>query len=259
MSTRFDGRTVVLVTGAAGAIGQAACRKLSEAGASVVGSDLDAAPDNFAAQSWVRHDVTSEADWRSSVEFIRAKFGRLDCLVNSAGICPINRISDIAVEQWRRVASVNVESILLGIQACLPLLRESGADRTGGSSIVNLSSAAGLKGVPFAAAYCASKGAVTLLTKAAAKEFAALKYPIRVNSVHPGSVQSPMMDKQYALFVNTGWVSTVEEARRKTAEAHPMGRLARPEEVADGIVYLCSSASSFMTGAEFVIDGGFTA
>lgn len=251
--------TVALVTGASGAIGRATCIQLIEAGARVIGTDLRSAPTGLTPQEWMRHDVTSEMDWKTVIERVRDQFGRLDCLVNSAGICPIHPIADTSLEIWRKVSAVNVESILLGMQASLPLLRESGADRLGGASVVNLASTAGLIGVPFAAAYCASKGAVTLLTKAAAKEFATLKYPIRVNSVHPWSVESNMMDANFARFVDVGLASSIETAHAKAAERNPMGRLARPEEVAAGIVFLCSSAASFMNGTELVIDGGATA
>lgn len=216
-------------------------------------------PQNLTVGAWMRHDVTSETDWRNVVDQIRDRFGRLDCLVNNAGICPIQRLSETSLEAWRKVAAVNVESVLLGMKVCLPLLKVSGAERVGGSSIVNVASTAGLVGVPFAAAYCASKGAVTLLTKAAAKEFAALKYPVRVNSLHPGTVESPMTDENFAQFVEAGWAPTVDLARTKATERNPMGRLARPEEVAGGVVFLCSSAASYVNGAEFVIDGGVTA
>jgi NAD(P)-dependent dehydrogenase (short-subunit alcohol dehydrogenase family) len=256
---KISERSVALVTGAAGAIGQASCLGLSEAGVNVIGTDLSASPPSTSIGLWMQHDVTSAQDWGAVVERIRKEFGRLDCLVNCAGICPLKSICDLSLEEWRRVLAVNVESTLLGMQSCLPLLRDSGIDRDGGSSIVNLSSTAGLVGVPFAAAYCASKGAVTLLTKAAAKEFAALKYPVRVNSIHPSSVESPMMEKNYTQLVNAGLRSSVEQARTKAAESNPMGRLARPDEVANGIVFLCSPASSFINGAEFVIDGSATA
>ncbi len=253
----LDG-TVVLVTGAGGDIGRSACVALTNSGARVIGTNVSGVA-NGLADVWMRHDVSSEADWKDVLGRIHEEFGRLDCLVNSAGICPIERISETSLELWRRTSAVNVESVLLGIQATLPLLRESGKERIGGSSIVNLASVAGLRGVPFAAAYCASKGAVTLLTKAAAKEFAALKYPVRVNSVHPWSVESTMMDANFARFVEVGAYPSIEVARAKTAERNPMGRMARPEEIASGILFLCSPASSYMNGAELIIDGAATA
>jgi NAD(P)-dependent dehydrogenase (short-subunit alcohol dehydrogenase family) len=250
--------SVVLVTGARGAIGRATCDNLLKAGAHVIGTNISGIP-NGLQNIWMRHDVTSEADWRNVLNWIRDHFGRLDCIVNSAGICPIQPIPEISLEAWRRVFAVNLEGILLGIQTSLPLLCQSGNARIGGSSIVNLASTAGLIGVPFATAYCASKGAVTLLTKAAAKEFGALSYPIRINSVHPWSVESAMMDANFARFVEVGVASSIEMARAKLAERNPMGRLAHAEEIAGGIAFLCSPASAYMTGAELVMDGGATA
>lgn len=250
---------VALVTGAGGEIGRAICAALAAGGARVVGTDLGAAPSEVPVETWLPHDVTSPADWTRTIETIRGQFGRLDCVINSAGICPLERLAEISLEGWRRVASVNVESILLSLQAALPLLRASGQDRAGGASVVNLASAAGLKGVAFAAAYCASKGAVTLLTKAAAKEFAALGYPIRVNSVHPGSVESPMMDVNLRRFVELGAAPSLEAAQAAAAGANPLGRLARAEEIAGAVAFLCSPAASYMTGAALVVDGGATA
>jgi NAD(P)-dependent dehydrogenase (short-subunit alcohol dehydrogenase family) len=250
---------VVLVTGANGGIGRAACAGLRAAGARVVGTDVGDAPGELGVDAWCPLDVTSPQDWQRVVSSIRDRFGRLDCLVNNAGISLVERIADTSLEQWRRVSSVNVESVLLGLQATLPLLCESGKQRPGGSSVVNVSSAAGLRGVAFNAAYCASKAAVTLLTKSAAKEFAALRYPIRVNSLHPGSVDTPMMDSIYARYVEVGMSPSVEAAKSAANAARPLGRMARPEDIAGGIVFLCSPAASFMTGSELVIDGGVTA
>lgn len=250
---------VALLTGARGEIGRATCAALASAGARVVATDIGERPHELSPDVWMQHDVTSSNDWDRVVGSIRGQFGRLDCLINSAGICPLERIERTSLELWRKVASVNVESILLGMQAALPLLRESGKDRPGGASIVNLASTAGIRGVAFTAAYCASKGAVTLLSKAAAKEFAVLKYPIRVNSVHPWSVDSPMMDLNLKRFVALGAAPSVEAAKASFTSRNPMGRLARAHEIAGSIVFLCSPAASFMNGAEIVIDGGTTA
>lgn len=250
--------SVVLVTGARGAIGHAVCEALSLAGAQVVGTSIRGASE-APTRLWMKHDVTSEADWKQVIEAIAVQFGRLDCLVNNAGICPMERVETTSLEMWREVFSINVESILLGLKISLSLLRESGKDRVGGSSVVNISSAAGLIGVPLASAYCASKGAVTLLTQAAAKEFASLKYPIRVNSVHPGSLESPMMDRNLVRYVELGAGPSVDVERRKADEFIPMGRLGVPEEIAGGVAFLCSSASSYITGARIVMDGGVTA
>lgn len=251
---------VALVTGANGEIGGATCAALAAAGAKVVGTDLTAAPkDGVKVDLWAQHDVTSPEAWRTVIEQLHNRFGRLDCLINSAGICPLERLENTSLELWRKIFNVNLDSILIGMQAALPLLRESGAKRSGGSAIVNLASTAGIRGVALGTAYCASKGGVTLLSKSAAKEFGALKYPIRVNSVHPSSVEGPMMDLNFKRFVEMGAAPSVEVARADAAKRNVMGRMARAEDVAGGIVYLCTPAASFVNGAEFVIDGGLTA
>jgi NAD(P)-dependent dehydrogenase (short-subunit alcohol dehydrogenase family) len=255
LSRRLE-NSVALVTGARGGIGRAVCAALADAGARVIGTDIGEAPQDLAVDAWMHHDVTSPDAWASVIDEIRRRFGRLDCLINNAGICPVDRIADTTLEQWRRVMSVNVESILLSLQASLPLLQESGKDRTGGSSVVNFSSAAGLRGVAMHAAYCATKGAVTLLTKSAAKEFAALRYPIRVNSVHPTGVETGMMESIFARYVEVGLYPSIDAAKATVHERHPMGRMSRPEEIAGGVVFLCSPAASYMTGTEFIIDGG---
>ncbi len=243
---------VALVTGAKGGIGSAICAALEEAGSRVVATDID----QVDVEIGFKHDVTSAADWQRVTERIRNQFGRLDCLINNAGMSLVERIEDTSVEQWRRVSGVNVESVLLGLQATLPLLKESGASRHGGSSVVNVSSVAGLRGCAFNAAYCSSKGALTLLTKSAAREFAALKYPVRVNSIHPAGVETHMIDSIFERYVEIGAWDSVSAGRATSDASTPLGRLARPEEVAGGIVFLCSSAASYMTGSEIVIDGG---
>jgi NAD(P)-dependent dehydrogenase (short-subunit alcohol dehydrogenase family) len=245
---------VALVTGAGGGIGQATCRALYLAGARVVASDISEAPINLPVDAWLRHDVTSAGDWADVAGEIRRRFGRLDCLVNNAGISLVEGIMTTSLDQWRRVLSVNAESVLLGLQASAPLLRESGAIRQGGSSVVNVSSVAGLRGFALHAAYCASKGAVTLLTKSAAREFAAMGYPIRVNSIHPGSVETPMMDSIFARYAELS--PATEASKPETSSPHPMGRMAKPEEVATGVVFLCSPGAGYMTGSELVVDGG---
>jgi NAD(P)-dependent dehydrogenase (short-subunit alcohol dehydrogenase family) len=250
---------VALITGANGGIGRAVTSALSEAGARVVATDVGDAPKDMSVDAWLQHDVTSADDWARVATEVRSQFGRLDCLINNAAVSLVERTADTSIEQWRKVFSVNVESLLLGLQALLPLLRESGSDRVGGSSIVNFSSIAGLRGVPLNTAYSASKGAVTLLSKSVAKEFAMLRYPIRVNSIHPGGVDTRMMDSILARYVELGFASSMQEQRAVFNSMSPSGRMALPEEIASGVVFLCSPASSFMTGSQFVVDGGATA
>lgn len=249
-------KAVVLVTGAGGGIGAATVAALMAAGAEVIATDL-AAP--AAGTLTLAQDVTDEAGWAVLAEAIGARWGRLDALVNNAGIATIGAIESVDVATWRRQMTVNVESMLLGCKAMLPLLKESGKTRPGGASVVNLSSVGGISGAPFMSAYCASKGAVRLFTKSAALEFAALKYNVRVNSVHPGGIQTGMMDEIIDAYVQLGAAPDHATARATVDGQHPLGRWGVPDEIASGIVYLCSTASSFMTGAELVIDGGFSA
>lgn len=255
---RVDG-AVALVTGASGALGRTICSALRSAGARVIATDIVDAPSELSVDAWWRHDVTSAADWERVASDVHRQFGHLDCLVNSAGIALVERFSTMSIAQWRRVMSVNVESMVFGMQATLALLNEGGKDRVGGSSVVNIASTAGLRGVAFSSAYCASKAAVTLLSKATAKEFAALRYPIRVNAVHPSAVESNMMESIVARYVETGIAASIEQQNASANAKRPLGRMAHPDEIAGGVVFLCSTAASFMTGSDLVIDGAVTA
>jgi len=250
---------VALVTGAGGGIGRALCDALSHSGARVIGTGTVSPPDDSRLDGWWQLDVTAADGWKRVVTGIEREFGRLDCLINNAGVAFNASIAATSLEDWRRVMSVNVDGVLLGLQATLALLRDSGKDRAGGSSVVNISSTGALRGAPFAAAYCASKAALTLLSKSAAKEFAALGYPIRVNSLHPGATDTPMMEAVMTYFVRAGLSSSKEAQRAECDALSPLGRMARPDEIAGAAVFLCSSAASFMTGSDLVIDGGFTA
>jgi NAD(P)-dependent dehydrogenase (short-subunit alcohol dehydrogenase family) len=258
MTITLDG-SVALVTGAAGGIGRAICAALKDAGATVVATDLAELRELPGTDAYHRHDVTSEADWARIAAAIGAEYGRLDALVNAAAIAPVQSIEKSSLEEWRRTQAVNVESIFIGTRAMLPLLKESGKTRKGGASIVNFSSVGGQRGAAFTAAYCTSKGAVKLFSKSAAAEFAALRYNIRVNSVHPGGIHTDMMHTIMDRYVALGAVESRAAAEAGVIAAHPLGRMGQPEEIGGGVVYLCSSAASFVTGSELVIDGGFTA
>jgi NAD(P)-dependent dehydrogenase (short-subunit alcohol dehydrogenase family) len=247
--------TVALVTGALGDIGQAIGAALGARGVRVITSDIrsDGPPDTLIL------DVTSESDWRRVINGIRRDHGRLDVLVNCAGVAPVARIEDVTLAEWRACQAVNVDGILLGMKTAVPLLAESGAQRRGGSSIVNISSAGADRGVAMTAAYCTSKAAATMLSRAAAVEFAALGYPVRVNAVHPGPVESTMMSGIFADYSRIlGGVPIADLEAGLTARV-PLGRLMQPDEVADVVTFLASSASRFVHGTQLNCDGGYTA
>ena len=258
MTIRLDD-TVALVTGAAGGIGRAVCAALQDSGATVIATDLADLRELAGSSVYMRHDVTSEADWARIAAALERDYGRLDALVNVAAIAPVQSIEKMTLDEWRKTQTVNVESIFIGTRAMLPLLRTSGKTRKGGASIVNFSSVGGQRGAAFTAAYCTSKGAVKLFSKSAAIEFGALRYNIRVNSVHPGGIHTGMMHTIMDRYVALGAVESRAVAEAGVVGAHPLGRMGQPEEIGGGVVYLCSSAASFVTGSELVIDGGFTA
>lgn len=260
MTSAFDlSGSVALLTGAAGGIGRASVAALAQAGAIVIAADLapEAAIDG--ATAYQPLDVTDEDAWAAAIARIEREFGRLDILVNNAGISATSSIKGTSLAEFRRCMAVNVESVFLGTRAAQDLLADSGRTRLGGSSIINLSSVAGLRGAPYMSTYCASKGAVKLHSKSAALEFAALKLPIRVNSVHPGGIDTVMMDIIYARYVEEGLFPDIATARAKVSAGHAMKRTGTADEIADGIVYLAAPASRFVTGSELVIDGGMTA
>jgi 3(or 17)beta-hydroxysteroid dehydrogenase len=233
---------VVLVTGAAGAIGSAIADAIVAAGGLAITSDLvgRAGVDQVL-------DVTSEDDWLRLIGDLEGSGGRLDGLVNAAGIAVIATVEDTDLATWHRVMAVNLDGTFLGCKDALRLLK-----RTGGS-IVNICSVSGLVGGHNLAAYNASKGAVRLLTKSVALYGARLQPKVRCNSVHPAFIEGPMVDE---LIAET---DDPERARKRMTSDIPLGRFGRPEEVADMGVYLLSDESTFVTGAEFVLDGGLTA
>jgi NAD(P)-dependent dehydrogenase (short-subunit alcohol dehydrogenase family) len=233
---------VVLVTGAAGAIGSAVAEAIVRAGGIAVATDL-------ASQTGIDHvlDVTAEDDWLRVVGAIGAAVGRLDGLVNAAGIGVLGDVENTDLATWRRVMAINLDGTFLGCKHGLSLLKKQGG------SIVNLSSVSGLVGGHNLAAYNASKGGVRLLSKSVALHGARLEPQVRCNSVHPAFIEGPMVD---SIISNT---QHPDEARSRMARDIPLGRFGTPAEVADMCVYLLSDESRFVTGAEFVIDGGLTA
>jgi NAD(P)-dependent dehydrogenase (short-subunit alcohol dehydrogenase family) len=233
---------IVLVTGAAGAIGAAIVAAVKRAGGSAIASDLAGRPGID-----MTLDVTAEANWQRAIAEIQQKHGRLDGLVNAAGIAAVGNIEKTDFATWKRVLAVNLDGAFLGCKYAFPLLSKQGG------SIVNLSSVLGLIGGPNLTAYNASKGGVSLLTKSVALHGARYKPPVRCNAVCPAFVEGPMVD---AIARGT---PNPQALRQKLALDIPLGRLGQPEEVADLCVYLLSDEAGFITGADVPIDGGLTA
>lgn len=253
----LDGR-VALVTGASRGIGAQTARALAAAGAKVVVTDL-VEPSDLAAEIGGlsrAQDVTSEQGWADIMAFVTAEAGGLDILVNNAGLFLMKPLSETSLEDWRKLHAVNVEGVFLGTKAAIPLLAGRAAKWKGGTTIINLSSVAGLVGAAGAACYNASKGAVRLFTKGVALEVASAG--IRVNSVHPGIIETKMGDEVVAGFSALGGMGE-NEARAQAAQIHPLGHMGQPQNIADAIVFLASDKAAFMTGTELVVDGGLTA
>ncbi len=261
---RVDDR-IAIVTGAAGGIGTATCRLLAEGGARVIATDLREAPGERLAAAidaaggrirYLRHDVTDDAQWRAVVDATLAAHGRLDVLVNNAGLFLHGRTEDADRASIGRLFDVNLLGVVLGTQHAFRTMKTRPKDLPL-ASIVNLSSVAGLKGSQMASLYCLTKGGVRLFSKSCAVEAAHLGYRIRVNSIHPG-----IIDTEMARGVAEGMRSNgvpAEQVERAMAGAHPLGRMGTAEEVARGIVFLASDDSAFVTGTELVVDGGMTA
>jgi 3(or 17)beta-hydroxysteroid dehydrogenase len=247
---------VAIVTGAAGGLGRAIASLLAAEGAAVAVTDVNEPGGREIANTikaaggralFIKHDVASENDWARVIERTVAEFGKLDILVNNAGIMLIRDIEKTSIEEWRRLMSINLEGVFLGTKHAVAAMKQAG-----GGTIINMSSAAGIIGTAHGtAAYSASKGAVRLFTKASALEFsqAGHGYNIRVNSVHPGVIATPM----------TAAMQRDESFSDDMGSIHPIGFIGQPIDVAYGVLYLASDESRLVTGAELVIDGGWTA
>jgi NAD(P)-dependent dehydrogenase (short-subunit alcohol dehydrogenase family) len=266
-SRRLTGR-VAFVSGGLRGIGLACVERFLAEGAEVVLSDLDAADGPVAteamarlgqAASYVQANATLEADWQRARDLVQERHGKLHILVNNAGIGPTSPVDTMALEDWRRVMAINVDGVFLGVKTFTSMLAKSGADVTGGASIINVSSMYGIVGAVETSAYNASKGAVRLFTKGIALEFATKKMPIRANSLHPGMIETPMMDNGFQAVVDKGLAESVQQLKDGMIALTPLGRLGQPEDLAAGVFFLASADSAFMTGAELVMDGGWTA
>jgi NAD(P)-dependent dehydrogenase (short-subunit alcohol dehydrogenase family) len=253
---------VAIVTGGASGIGEACVLTLAREGARVVISDIDdlrgaalAARIAAAGQDavYLPHDVTDEARWQAVVAETERRHGRLDILVCNAGIGIMEpSIVDMSLADWRRQTAINLDGVFLSVKHCLPLMRQ-----TGGGSIVMTSSIAGLRGSATLAGYCATKGGVRLFAKAIAMECASLRDGVRVNSVHPGIIDTPIWEKIRPDLAAEGSNERldIEEHGRRGA---PLGRVGTPQDIANGVLFLASDAAGYITGAELVIDGGIT-
>lgn len=255
---RVDGK-VALITGGARGLGEATGRVMADEGATVILSDvLDDAGNELAASitdaggsvEYIHQDVTDEASWDDIVNGIVSRHGRIDIVVNNAGVVLDANVEDTTLEDFRWVNSINNEAVFMGTRAAIKAMK---AQDPKGGSIVNISSIAGLVGIENLAAYNASKGAVRLFSKSAALHVASQGYNIRVNTVHPSYTWTPMVQ---LLGDNTGDRDGFFDA---LGEAHPLGRPGVPMDVAWGVLYLASDESTWVTGSELVIDGGITA
>lgn len=275
---RASGRVfgkVALVTGAASGIGRAAVLRLAAEGATVVATDIDAKGGEETAglaratggrAMFVAHDVSSEAAWKEVIDVVIAAHGALHVLVNNAGIALAGSTFEMSVEDWRRQLAVNLDGVFLGLKHGVPLM-----SRSGGGSVVNMSSTAGLVGNAGLSAYSASKGGVRMLSKSVALECARARNGVRVNSLHPGVIDTPIWStnaraqQQQAEQPGGGVACSLRRLWRRAVlgaagrSAVPLGHAGTVLDVANAILYLASDESRYVTGSELVIDGGLTA
>ncbi|MSQ12269.1 MAG: glucose 1-dehydrogenase [Dehalococcoidia bacterium] len=251
---RLKGK-VALISGAARGMGATEARLFAKEGAKVVLTDvLEKEGTKVAAEIaenggdaiFVRMDVTKEEDWKRAVQTTVQKYGKVDILINNAGIWKTGAVEDTTAQLWDQVMDVNAKGVFLGTKLVIPEMRKAG-----GGSIINISSVAGLMGAGTGAAYGASKGAVRLLTKATAVQYG--KEKIRCNSIHPGPIDTAMLSQ---LIAEGAGGSMTDEMMRAMV---PLGRIGRPEEVATCALFLASDESSYVTGSELVVDGGLFA
>ena len=250
---------VAIVTGGASGIGEACSETLAREGASVLITDIDDLRGKDAVARitkaggkahYLRHDVRDEAAWPGVIAEAEKRFGRLDVMVANAGIGILVPIAEMTLADWQKQQAINLDGVFLSIKHAIPALKKQG-----GGSIVLMSSIAGLRGAPGLAAYSATKGGVRLLAKSVALEHAADN--IRCNSVHPGIIATPIWEK-----IPTGASNRRNapiDPRERAAGVVPLPRVGEAQDIANGVLFLCSEAANYMTGQELVIDGGMTA
>jgi 3(or 17)beta-hydroxysteroid dehydrogenase len=253
---RLDGK-VAFLSGAARGIGGATAKLMAEAGAMVViGDVLEEAGRKTAKEInalYVHLDVTSEASWAEAMDATVKKFGKLDVLVNNAGVFVGKGVEEASLDEWHKLVAVNLTGVVLGTRAALPHLKKSRG------CIVNTASIAGLVGSQLDPLYSLTKGGVTTFTKSTALEFGRKGYGIRVNSIHPGVIDTDMGQQTFAMRARQLGSNDTEATRKVSTNMHPIGRLGVADDVAKGIVFLASDDAAFMTGAGLVVDGGYTA
>lgn len=258
---------VALVTGSATGIGAACARELACAGAKLMITDIDLAGSKKLSEElnsegnttfFSQLEVSDERAWQRVISETVMKCGGLDVLVNNAGIYTGGLLVDNPLEAVRRVHQINIDSVFLGMKYAAAAMQPSGSAGNGGS-IINLSSVAGLIGVPGHSAYGSTKGAVKSYSKHAAVEFAKLGYGVRVNSVHPGLIDTNMGAKVFDDFVDIGLAPNLDDAEQAVLQMIPMAKFGQVQDVANMVRFLASDEAQYCTGAEFVVDGGMTA
>lgn len=261
---------VALVTGGARGLGAASALGLAREGASVVVSDLradegqvvvDAILNEGGKAVFIAHDVTKEDQWEAAVAKAEEEFGALHILVNNAGVAPAGEyIEDLKLEDYRRVTEIDMDSVFLGCKHGIRTIKKYTTKEAADGAIINISSVMGIVGFPRNADYNAAKGGVRIMTKVAALECAELGYGIRVNSIHPGFIDTALV--RDAVEEGTKRPDAVFQSSNEMIDmlvmAHPLGKLGDPRDIGDAVVFLASSRSGFMTGSELVVDGGYT-
>jgi NAD(P)-dependent dehydrogenase (short-subunit alcohol dehydrogenase family) len=264
---RLDGK-VAFLSGAARGIGGAAAVLMAQVGAKVVIGDVLEERGRQTVRDiekaggqalFVPLDVTQEASWAAAMDATVKAYGKLDILVNNAGIFVGKGVEDASMEEWHRLVAVNLTGVVLGTRAALPHLKAAAKSAPHGSAIVNLASVAGLVGSQLDPLYSLTKGGVTLFTKSTALEFGRKGYGIRVNSIHPGVIDTDMGQQTFVMRAQALGTNDSEATRKVSTGMHPIGRLGVADDIAKGIVFLASDDAAFMTGAGLVVDGGYTA
>ncbi|NKB98529.1 MAG: glucose 1-dehydrogenase [Pseudomonadales bacterium] len=252
---------IAIITGGSSGIGRGCAIRLAEEGAKVAVTDID---EEMGAQTvdaivaaggtamFLHHDVTQEGDWNTVVDHVVNTWGGLHILVNNAGIGIGGSILELSLADWQRQQAINLDGVFLGVRTAIPPMIESGY-----GSIVNMSSVAGLKGAATLSAYNATKGGVRLFTKGVALECANSRWPIRVNSVHPGIIDTPIWTKVNPDIFEAG--ENAVDIDQMALTGVPTGEVGYPSDIANGVLFLASEESRYITGTELVIDGGVSA